>query len=80
MEISIIKYDNSDTLGYAFKIVDSISLKKKENNEEKQLIPKNNKEILFDLLSLNYIRTEIVTEKSGNRNLREGEDNIVRQN
>ena len=68
MQISIIKYDNSDILGYAFKIVDSKSLKKKENIEEEFLIPNNNKEILFNLLSLNYIRTEIVSEKVGNRN------------
>ena len=31
---------------------------------------------MFDLLNLNYIRTEIVSQKTGNRNLREKEDNI----
>ena len=74
MQISVMKYNSDEIIGYVFKFVD---LTKKKNDKEISLndfIPKGNKEIIFDLLSLNYIRTILVTEKSGNHNLREKEE------
>ena len=76
VQIITMKFGDSDILGYLFRIVDSISDKKDSNIDIKPYIPNNNKEILFDLLNLNYIRTEIVTEKIRNKCLRENE-NII---
>ena len=76
IQISTMKFGETNLVGYVFKIVDTISKKKKEVINPDSFIPKNKKEILFDLLSLNYIRTETVKKKIGNRNLREKEDNI----
>ena len=74
VQISVMKFGVSDILGYLFKIVDTNSKKKNSTIELEKFIPSDNKEILFDLLSLNYIRTEIVNKKSGKRNLREKEE------
>ena len=76
IQISIMKFGDSEILGYAFKIIDSLSKKRSSNFEPENCIPKGNKEILFDLLNLNYIRTEIVSKKVRNQKLRENEDNI----
>ena len=76
LQINVMKFSESDIVGYVFKIVDPISKKKNSNFEQQSFIPNSNKEILFDLLNLNYIRTEIVSQKTGNRNLREKEDSI----
>ena len=76
IQISTMKFGETNLVGYVFKIVDTISKKKNEVINPDSFIPKNKKEILFDLLSLNYIRTETVKKKIGNRNLREKEDNI----
>ena len=77
MQISTMKFGESDIIGYVFKIVDSTSKKNTENFEPKSCIPNSNKEILFDLLTLNYIRTAIVSEKKENKNFRENEDNNI---
>ena len=76
IQISTMKFGETNLVGYVFKIVDTISKKKNEVINPDSFIPKNKKEILFDLLSLNYIRTETVKKKIGKRNLREKEDNI----
>ena len=76
MQINVMKFNEVDIVGYVFKFVDSISKKKESNLNLKSLIPIGNKEILFDLLSLNYIRTELVNKKTGTRTLREKEDII----
>ena len=76
IQISTMKFGETNLVGYVFKIVDTISKKKNEVINPDSFIPKNKKEILFDLLSLNYIRAETVKKKIGNRNLREKEDNI----
>ena len=76
MQLNIMKFGEGNIIGYLFKIVDSISKKKNINIREEFYLPNNNKEILFDLLSLNYIRTEIVHKKTRNINLREKDDNI----
>ena len=74
MQISIMKYKEDEIIGYVFKFIELT--KKNNENEIKdiQYIPKGNKEIIFDLLSLNYIRTILVKEKTGNKNLREKEE------
>ena len=76
LQINVMKFPDSDILGYAFKIVDSLSKKRNVNIEPNNFIPNSNKEILFDMLNLNYIRTEIVSKKSRNSILRQKEDLI----
>ena len=76
IQISIMKFPDSDILGYAFRIVDSLSQKRNSDFNTQNYIPNINKEILFDMLRLNYIRTEIVSKKVRNLNLREKEDLI----
>ena len=79
IQIYTMKYGDSGILGYVFKIVDSLSQKKDKDINLNSYIPNDNKEILFDLLNLNYIRTEIVSEKKGNAYLREKEENNEKQ-
>ena len=76
MQITEMKFGEGEIIGYVFKFVDSITKKGEIKLHEESLIPFGNKEILFDLLSLNYIRTEIVSEKTGKNNLREKEEII----
>ena len=76
IQINTMKFGEDEIIGYVFKIVDSMSKKKNKVIEPQNFIPNSNKEILFDLLSLNYIRTEIVSEKIRKNTLREKEDNI----
>ena len=80
MQISVMKYSETEIVGYVFKFVDSISKKRDSSITPQSLIPKGNKEILFDLLSLNYIRTTIVNVKTGIRNLRDKEDPMENEN
>ena len=76
MQISTMKFGPKNIIGYVFKIVDILSKKKNVTINQQMFIPNNKKEILFDLLSLNYIRTETVKKKLGNKNLRVKDDNI----
>ena len=76
VQINKMKFPDSDILGYAFKIIDSLSKKRNGNLEPNNFIPNSNKEILFDMLNLNYIRTEIVSQKVRNLILRQKEDLI----
>ena len=76
MQITEMKFGEGEIIGYVFKFVDLITKKGEKKLNEESLIPFGNKEILFDLLSLNYIRTEIVSEKTGKNNLREKEEII----
>ena len=74
MQISVMKYNADEIIGYVFKFVELTKKKKDNEISLKDFVPKGNKEIIFDLLSLNYIRTILVKEKSGKRNLREKEE------
>ena len=74
LQISVMKYNSDEIIGYVFKFVELTKKKKDNEISPKDFIPKGNKEIIFDLLTLNYIRTILVKEKSGNRNLREKEE------
>ena len=78
--MNIMKFGDSNIIGYVFKIIDSLSKRNNANFNQETCIPNSKKEILFDLLSLNYIRTEIVSEKIGLKKLRENENNIDNEN
>ena len=73
LQIKIVKF-NSDENFYLFKLAEITRRNKKKNLKEEKYIPKCTKNlILFDLLSLNYIRSLIVGKRSEEAILR---DNI----
>ena len=80
IQITTMKFSDSNILGYLFRIVDSISDKKDSNIDKKLFIQNNNQEILFDLLRLNYIRTKIVSEKKINKKYFKSEYTIDKEN
>ena len=73
LQINSFRYNNDKIIGFSFKITES-SKREKTNFNFNNLIPKSNHEIMFDLLNLNYIRTILVTKKTGLRNLRDNEN------
>ena len=77
LQIFEMKFKEDQIIGFVFKFSD---IQKKKNNKDEisseELKPPFKNEVIFDLLSLHYIRTIIVKEKSGFRNLREKEDEI----
>jgi len=75
LQIYEMKYKENEIKGFVFKFIE-IQKNKKYFSElsPRDLLPTNRNEIMFDLLTLNYIRTIIVQHKSGVRNLRENED------
>ena len=68
-----------EIIAFAFKIFEKKSGKNQKEFELKRFIPNTKNQVLFDLLTLNYIRTKIVKEKTGFRNLREIEDDKENQ-
>ena len=70
LQINNFKYNNDNIVGFCFKLTE-MHKKDNKNINYKELIPKSNHEIMFDLLGLNYIRTILVKKKSGFRNLRD---------
>jgi hypothetical protein len=74
MQINVMKYNEDEIIGYIFKFVELTKKIKDKEIAQNEYIPGDNKEIIFDLLTLNYIRTALVTVKSGNKNLREREE------
>ena len=75
LQIFEMKYKEDQIIGFVFKF--SEIQKKKKNKDEilsEKLKPLSQNEIIFDLLSLHYIRTVTVKKKSGFRNLREKEN------
>jgi len=78
LQIIEMKYREGKILGFLFKITEI--KRKKDNKSKNEIFTKmqmshDKNEIIFDLLKLNYIRTLLVTYKSGLRNLREREIN-----
>ena len=75
LQIFEMKYKDNEIKGFVFKFIE-IQKNKKYFSElsPRDLLPTNRNEIIFDLLSLNYVRTVIVQHKSGLRNLRENEE------
>ena len=74
LQIIEMRFKEGEILGYLFKITE---IKGKKDNKKKteilikNKIPNDKNEVIFNLLKLNYIRTILVTHKSGFRNLRE---------
>ena len=72
LQIFEMKYKEDEILGFVFKFTE---INKKKNNKKEIVLqefkPSNKNEIIFDLLNLNYIRTILVTKKTGFKNLRE---------
>lgn len=66
MQINCMRYHGGEVIGYVFKFLE---LKKKNDNKIilNEYIPNGKKEIIFDLLTLSYIRTVLVTEKTGKK-------------
>ena len=73
LQIFTMKYDENEILGFVMKFTE-IMKKKNTCPVYSRLIPRDNKNVMFDLLNLKYIRTILVKKKSGLRNLREKED------
>ena len=75
LQIFEMKYKEDEIIGFVFKFTE-INKKKKNKKEivPGEFKPTNKNEIIFDLLNLNYIRTILVTKKTGLRNLREKEE------
>ena len=73
LQIFEMKFKEDQIIGFVFKFSE-IKKMNKDKISSKELKPPFKNEIIFDLLSLHYIRTVIVKEKSGFRNLREKED------
>ena len=75
LQIIEMKYNENEIIGYVFKFME-IQKNKKNKTEiiPQEFKPSFKNEVLFDLLSLRYIRTITVDKKSGFRNLREKED------
>ena len=68
------KYKKGEIIGFIFKFIELKNKKDKNEISQEGFLPNNKNEINFDLLNLNYIRTIIVKEKTGLRNLRAVED------
>ena len=72
--IKPIKFDENENIGFVFKFTEITFKKRKKNLNNNEVIPNCAKKlIMFDLLSLNYIRTIIVEKKSEIRSLRKDE-------
>jgi len=76
LQIKPISFDGYENVSFLFKFTELSSKKKKKKIKNEELFrPQCDKNlILFDLLNLNYVRTIIVNEKSGMRNLRNDEN------
>ena len=79
MQIKTIKFNDNDNFAFLFKFTEINTKNKNKKNNFDFAVPKSNENmVMFDLLKLNYIRTQVVEKKSGYRNLRskqEEEDN-----
>ena len=74
LQIIEIRAATNDIGGYIFKIFEPKKKKQEKNTQITEFIPSLKNQIIFDLLNLKYIRTIIVSKKSGLRNLREEEE------
>ena len=72
LQIIGMKYKENEIIGFLFKFAD-VQKKKKNRNDISlsEFIPSIKNEIIFDILELRYIRTIVVTKKSGFRNYRD---------
>ena len=72
LQINVLHYNDEQIIGFSFRFTE-INKKKKKNIQPGKFLPIKKQEIMFDLLNLNYIRTIVVKQKTGLRNLRENE-------
>ena len=76
LQIKVIKF-NETNLAFLFKFTEIIMKQNKKKCNNEIYIPNNDKNlVMFDLLELKYIRTLLVTKKTGLRNLRNKENDI----
>ena len=73
LNMHVFRNKKDSIIGYCFRLTD-IKKNSEKNIKFEKYIPKMKKEFLFDILSLHYIRTIIVDKKTGNRNLRDKDD------
>ena len=74
LQIIEIKNQSNEISGFIFKIYEAKKSKKEKLNKINEFIPSLKNQVIFDLLNLKYIRTVIVKNKSGLRNLREEDE------
>ena len=74
LQVNKFQYSKDKIIGFSFKITEIYNKKEKNNINYDNYIPKTKQEVMFDLLNLNYIRTILVKQKTGLRNLREQND------
>ena len=71
MYLQIYEMKNGDEIiAFIFKLYEKKNTQNQKESELNRFIPGIKNQILFDLLTLRYIRAKIVKEKSGFRNLR----------
>jgi hypothetical protein len=74
MQVKTIKFNDNENFAFIFKFNENIKKEKNKKIGMNFAIPKSSENmIMFDLLRLSYIRTQIVENKSGLRNLRNKE-------
>ena len=75
LQVIEMKYNEGEIIGFVFKFTETQKKNQFKNRISfQELMPPFKNEILFDLLNLHYIRTIIVKNKSGFRNLREKDE------
>ena len=81
MHLQIFEMKNGDEINaFVFKLFEKKNTKNQKESELEKFMPGLKNQVIFDLLTLRYIRAKIVKEKSGFRNLREIEDEKDDQN
>ena len=75
LKVTIFRNKIGDRIAFCFRLTEKTKNILKYNKFE-MYIPKVEKEFLFDIITLHYIRTMIVDNKSGNKNLRDKEEDI----
>ena len=75
LKVTIFRNKIGERIAFCFRLTEKNKNILKYNKFE-MYIPKVEKEFLFDILTLHYIRTMIVDNKSGLKNLREKEEDI----
>ena len=74
LKIKVFRNNKDEIIGFLFRLTD-IKFNYIKNIKYEDYIPKIEKEFIFDILNLHYIRTITVNKKTGNNNLRDKDDN-----
>ena len=70
LKINVFRNKYNDIIGICFRMIEN-NKNTIKNIQLSDYMPKIGKEFLFDIITLNYVRTIIVNKKSGFRNLRD---------